>query len=485
MHPTPDPAPLCVDLDGTLTRTDTLWESFALFLREQPLQAWRVPLWLLRGRAALKQELAQRTLLDPATLPWNEDFLAWLEEQRKQGRSIRLATAADRSIAERIVTHLDLDRDFLASDGITNLKGEHKLSAIQQRFGKVFDYAGDSSADLPVWQASRQAIVVNASASTLREAQRIARVQHTFGKRGTWLDLIRLLRPHQWIKNLLIFVPLLTSHQLNAQGKLLSAISMLIAFSCCASAIYILNDLLDLPHDRVHPKKRRRPLASGAVPILSGLLCTPLLLGVALLAVWPSLSSLLVLAAYCAASISYSFFLKRINLLDVFTLAGLYTMRIAAGSVATMIPVSPWLLTFSIFIFLSLAFCKRASELLNLVRREGNTITPGRGYQTTDLTLIQLFGVASGFASTLVLTLYFSSPIVGQLYREPAILWLLFPVFQYWIARVWVLTGRGEMNEDPIVFAFRDVPTYWMLLLCGIILGMAKWGIVPVSRLYS
>jgi 4-hydroxybenzoate polyprenyltransferase len=429
--------PLCVDLDGTLVKTDTLLESLVALARRRPLALVRAPAWLWRGRAAFKQELAARALPGVETLPYREDLCAHLAAERARGRRLVLATAADRRIAEAVAAHTGLFSEVLASDGHTNLKGARKRAALEARFGR-FDYVGDSAADIPVWRAARRALVVgSASARPLR-------------------TLARAIRVHQWVKNALVFLPALAAHALGRSSVLVAALLAFVGFSLCASAGYLLNDLLDLESDRRDPKKRHRPLAAGTLSIRAALVMIPTLLASGLAIGWRASPSVaLLLGVHFVATTWYSLGLKRVAVLDVMVLAGLYTLRIFTGAAADHVPVSPWLLGVSMFMFMSLALVKRVSELERL-HAAGAAVTPGRGYRVDDLTLTMILGGASGYMTVLILAQYIHSPDVTVLYAHPERLWLLCPLLLFWVSRLWLLTSRGEMDADPVAFALKD-----------------------------
>ncbi|MBI4544074.1 MAG: UbiA family prenyltransferase [Gemmatimonadetes bacterium] len=455
--------PLCVDLDGTLVATDLFWEALVAFLRQRPASAWRVPLWLLRGRAFLKQELTRRVPFEPADLPYREEVLGFLREQRAAGRELILATAADRAAAERVAAHLGLFSGVLASDGQTNLIGPRKLEALERLLGeRGFDYVGDAAADLPVWRAAREPVLVAPSWRVRRLMRREAPGARLLSPRaGGAAALFRALRPHQWVKNFLLFVPLLLAHQLGEPDMLLRVGLAFLAFSLCASGAYVTNDLLDLQHDRRHPRKRRRPFAAGLLSIPTGLLTGPLLVaaGFAVAALISRPSFLAALGVYLVLTSAYSLWLRQVLILDVLVLAGLYTIRLLAGGMAAAVPVSPWTLAFAVFLFFSLAFVKRYSELRAL-RATEQARANGRDYGIDDLPLLASIGPASGYLAVLVLALYINSNEVGALYRHPQVLWLVGPCLLYWITRLWFLAHRGELPDDPVVFALEDRVSY-------------------------
>jgi 4-hydroxybenzoate polyprenyltransferase/phosphoserine phosphatase len=476
--PAPDKIPLAVDLDGTLICTDMMWESIARLLRKNPLYALLLPWWLRHGRAKFKHEIASRIQVNPADLPYHAPFLAWLKEQKQTGRPVVLATASDFKMARPVAEHVGLFDDVMASDGKTNLRNAAKRTALNQRFGeRQYDYAGNSTDDLGVWPGAREAIVVNAPQSLATRAEQVTRVGATFCyNRSTLHSLFRALRPHQWIKNLIIFIPVLTAHELQNQTILLPALLAFVAFCLAASAVYLCNDLLDLDADRHHPSKRNRPFASGDLPLTFGLLGTPVLLlaalGVSLL-VSPLFA--LVTASYFFISTSYSWRFKKIALLDVLFLAGLYTLRLVAGHVATNIPWSPWLLAFSMFIFLSLALMKRYQEIQTVRENNGHELK-GRGYTAHHHNSVVTLGISSGLAAVIVLGLYVNSSRVVELYAQPKLLLLACPLLLAWICRVWILTYRGKMHDDPTAFAFKDWVSY---LIGALTLGVMWWATGP------
>lgn len=450
--------PLVIDLDGTLIHTDMLHESTLRLLRDAPLQLLRLPFLLARGKAMLKRHVAQRSSFDPATLPYNQALLEWLQSQRAAGRTLVLCTATDAAIAQAIADHLGLFDEIIASDGHTNVAGEHKAQVLRERFGpKGFDYAGNAAPDLPVWAQARKAIVVNGNAALVQEAQGIADVEHVFAPQHPGLSTLRrMLRVHQWLKNLLLFIPLLAAHQLGNGPAWLALLLAFASFSLCASSVYIANDLLDLESDRLHPRKRLRPFASGQMPVWMGVVLAPLLLLVSLLlATFVGGQFLPWLLAYFMITCAYSWGLKRLVLVDCLTLALLYTLRIVAGAAAVEQALSFWLLAFSVFLFLSLAFVKRYAELEVQVL-SGQQKLHGRGYHTTDAPLVQTMGIVSGYASVLVLALYLNSDAVLRLYRAPQVIWGAVPVMLFWVSWMWLQAQRGQMHDDPLVFAVKD-----------------------------
>lgn len=467
---------LCVDLDGTLVKSDTLVDSALLLARQHPSKLLKLPGWLMEGKAALKRHITSAVTLDVAHLPYNRELLTYLEQEHARGRQLFLATAADSALAQRIADHLGIFSGVLASDGSTNLAGENKLAAFRARFGDQFCYIGNASPDislLSACSASGTGPMVANPTRKLRSGLRRAGVipartfQETTPTLRAWLKAIRL---HQWSKNVLLFLPLLLAHAWSP-GPIAGVLVAFLSFGLCASATYIINDLLDIEADRHHPRKRRRPFASGDLSAIHGVavVCLFFVLSAILAVLVPRVVSALSpaqtlarplqfafwLLVYTITTLAYSLRLKRAVLVDVIVLSGLYTIRILAGSAATGIIISTWLAGFSIFFFLSLAFVKRFAELESLRLRGG--VTPsGRGYQVSDIEQLRSFGSASGYASVVVLTLYISTLEAQHLYRHTVRLWLIVPILLLWISRLWLLASRGQLDEDPVVYAITD-----------------------------
>ena len=464
------PIPLVVDLDGTLIRTDMLHESSVQLFRSSPLATLRLPLWLSEGKAALKRRLAERTRLDATLLPYNEEFLAWLREQREAGRRLILCTASDHHFAHAVAEHCGVFDDVMASDGVTNLDGERKAQALVGRFGAGgFDYAGNARVDLHVWQHARQAVVVAAPSAVSARARAEFQVEKEFppaGRRArTWL---RALRVHQWLKNLLLFAPLFAAHQIHDLGAWFDLLLAFVAFSLCASSVYVANDLMDLESDRQHPRKRLRPFAAGTLPVWQGVAVVPVLAAASLAAALPAgMAFVGWLGVYFTLTWAYSWWLKRVAIVDCLTLAGLYTLRVVAGAAAVGLTLSFWLLAFSVFLFLSLAFVKRFAEL-HMQHSSGQTRAHGRAYLTSDLPLVQTLGVVSGYTACVVLALYLNHESVQLLYRTPHLAWGTVPVMVFWVSWMWLRAARGQMHDDPLVFAFKDPAS----LVAGVVFGV-------------
>lgn len=452
--------PLVVDLDGTLLRSDLLMETAMAFIRGQPLKALKLLGWLLKGKAALKEGLALGTDIDVSVLPYDPQIIEMIQRERESGRLVVLATASHVSLAERIADHLQLFDLVLASNASRNLSGHNKRDLLVAHFGEGgFDYIGNSKDDLPVWDMSRQAYVVNPDRGVEAKVKAKLRVEPTICSNTPGLrDWRKALRLHQWLKNALIFVPLLASHRLAQWELIRDGVIAFLCFGLCASSVYILNDLLDLCDDRHHKSKCNRPFASGRLSIKAGLVMVPTLLAIAfgtalLLLPWQFSA---VMAAYYGLTLTYSLRLKRLMAWDVIALAMLYTARIIAGVAAFSLTLTFWILAFSMFIFLSLAMVKRYAELRDARARDINTFARGRGYHPADLDMIASLGASSGYLAVMVLALYIQDAKTTELYVTPHIIWLACPLLLFWVTRVWMLTHRGQMNEDPVVFAIRD-----------------------------
>lgn len=434
-----------------------------------------MPIWRLGGRAKLKRRMADSLQLNVQFWPLNTEVLAFVQEAKSRGRKVVLATAADSQIAAAMQSRLKLFDELVTSDGSTNLSGKIKAATLSQRFGaKNFDYIGNSRSDLPVWAEARLAYVVDTSNGMVQKAEKVARVERVFiVPPSGWQDWVRGLRLHQWSKNLLLIIPMLGAHKWTDPARMWLVMLGMAAFSLCASSVYLLNDLLDLESDRQHHSKQHRPLASGKISLLTGLITAPLLLlAAAALASNLGLRFAAILGAYYLMTVIYSLRLKQAELLDVLTLAGLYGIRVLAGGVVAEVMVSDWLMMFSLFVFLSLAFAKRFTEL-RMTGRLGETKLKGRAYAGDDTELVSSMGVSSGYLSVLVLAMYVSHPSVTALYLRPQLLWLACPVLLYWISRVWLLAHRGRMHNDPIVFALRDWQSWLVVALMAIIGFMA------------
>lgn len=465
------PPPLYVDLDDTLIRGDLLWEALLELAGQRPAELLQVPRWLLGGRARLKWELARRVRLDAAALPYRPGVTEFLAQERQTGRRIVLATAAPEPFAREVASHLRVFDDTLASDADRNLDGVRKLAAIRRHSdGGAFDYLGRSRADEPIWAAAREALCVAAGSEAVERLDGRRRAPRA--ARAVW----RALRPHQWSKNLLVGVPVVMGHALDEPARVLASALAFLFFCMVASATYLLNDLFDLRADRLHPSKRRRPLAAGELSARSAVLLAGGLYGAGMLGALGllPLAFTALLAGYVAITLAYTFVLKRLLLLDVICLAELYAHRVMAGAAAAAIVVSPWLLGFSVFFFLSLALAKRYVELGAAVASDGSLA--GRAYLDGDRPILLAAGLSSGYLAVLVQALYLQGTEVVQLYAAPVWLWGIAPVLLYWITRVWFLAGRGSLHDDPVAFALRDRTSWACAAGIGAFLLLATRG---------
>jgi 4-hydroxybenzoate polyprenyltransferase/phosphoserine phosphatase len=472
--PEVDTLPLCVDLDGTLLKIDSTYEAIISSVLADGRNLFRLSAWIAHGRAHLKRELAARWSFNPAFLPYNEDFLAYLRDEHERGRRLVLATAADEAIARPIARHLGLFDEVIASDGTNNLRGRAKADALCRRFGKNgFVYAGNDATDHAVWLEAAAAIVVNAGSAVKRTALAQYPVALVVEKGDSALRAaFDAMRPYQWIKNLLTFVPLFAAGNLGNVTAWWNTFAIMAAFCAMASAIYVLNDMGDLAADRAHPRKRNRPLASGRLSLLTAAAMIPLL-GAAALVLGIVSGGITALLIYAALSLAYTLRLKEMPLIDVFILAALYTIRMFGGSEASGYVLSEWLLGFSAFLFLSLALVKRVSELSRL-RAAAQSKTQRRGYLVEDLPILQMFGTSTTFASSVVLSLYVQSETASNLYQRPEILLGLVPLLMFWQCRLWLSTARGYMHDDPIVYAARDWVSWCVFLATAAVLLAAK-----------
>jgi len=467
--------PLAVDLDGTLIATDLLWEGLFTLLKKNPLYLLLLPLWLTGGPARLKQEIARRVDIDPASLPYRQDLLDRLRAEHREGRKILLATGTPRKFAEAIAAHLGIFDRVLATDGPHNMTSGRKRAALVAAYGDAgFDYAGNSRHDLEVFDAARNALVVAPDRSA-RRWQSAHQAEAIPAPKPTLRTYVKMLRMHQWLKNALIAVPMVLSHEYFNPNMIWECLLAFASFSAVASAIYILNDFFDLALDRKHPTKRNRPFASGALSIPFGLGAIAALLAIGVAAsLFLPIEFLGVLVGYMAVTTAYSLSFKRMLLVDVLTLAGLYTIRVLAGAAATGVDVSFWLLAFSIFFFLSLALVKRFVELRTTAIPPGERIA-GRGYRTEDQEIVAQAGMASAFSAALVLALYMDSPAVRVLYPHPWLIWPLAPIVLYLTMRVWILARRDEMHDDPVVFIIRDWRSQIVVAIGAVFLVAGGW----------
>lgn len=471
--------PLVVDLDGTLIKTDLLAETASRFLIEQPFRFFKLLVWLAQGKSALKSRLAESTRIDVAMLPYNEKLLNWLRQEKAQGRRIVLATASHRVLADQVAGHLALFDEVLATDGNTNLKAHAKRDVLVSRYGeRGFDYVGNDWPDVAVWKSAAQAHVVSRSPRLIDWVRAHGNLGVTMddGKPPLAVALFNAMRPQQWMKNLLVFVPLFAAHRYGDSDALLQSLLAFVVFGLTASSAYLINDLVDVADDRHHPRKRSRPFAAGHLSLLHGWLAWPLLLVLAFTLAnlglpWHFTATL---AAYFVLTVAYSLRLKQVPIVDVLMLAGLYTLRIIAGAAAIAVPLSFWLLSFSMFLFLSLALIKRYSELRHAREIGQSSPLRGRGYAPSDLELVSSLGGNAGYIAVLVLALYIQDSHTASLYATPNFIWLACPLLLFWISRAWLIAHRGHMHDDPIVFAFKDRVSWAVAALFVVVFVLAK-----------
>lgn len=468
---------LVIDMDNTLLRTDALHEAVLAYLAENPLRLIQLLTWLPKGKTAFKNELAGRRIIEPELLPYEQSVLDLIQEAKGAGATIALVSASDQRQVAVVAEHLGVFDHAIGTDQHNfegkNLSAENKLQLVQAQFpNRSFDYVGDCAKDIPIWQASDGGYTVGASIALKRQADAANENMKHIAPGPDLVGKLRLtfkaMRPYQWIKNALIFLPMLAAHDLS---NFWSAVIAFLCFSVIASSVYIINDMFDLAADRAHPRKCRRPFAAGDLALSYGAVVAFILAGSAMLAAALFTNTLftLVLGAYLVSTLLYSMVIKRWTTIDVFWLAGLYTIRILAGGAATSVPISPWMLAFSIFFFLSLAAIKRLAELMSLSEQK-KEFAEGRDYRASDQGLMQAMALAAGYNSVLVLALYINSSKVSELYALPEILWLICLLILYWISRLVTVTHRGMMTDDPIVFATKDKASIVVGILCVLIL---------------
>ncbi len=455
MVPNKNLTPLFVDLDGTLIKTDLLHEAIIRLIKSSFWTLFLLPFWLLKGKAHFKSKIANIVEPDFSVLPYNTPFIDFLRKEKEKGRALYLATASNIHYAESVAEYTGIFDGVIASNEENNLKGKNKLKACQEISPK-FAYAGDSVADFDIFEQAVESHLVNPTRKALAMVNKhpVTKIwQREKVSFKTWLKAIRL---HQWLKNLLLFVPLFVSGQYIEIASLIQVSIGFVAFGLLASATYIVNDLLDLDADRQHPRKKRRPFASGELSIIDGFIVIALLLFlVFLLAGFTPVGFQLSLVAYLIFTLIYSFFLKYYVIADVISLAGLFTLRIIAGALILEVSLSFWLLAFSMFIFFSLALVKRCAEI-KMLEKSGQYKSSGRDYNVSDYELMQSLGVTSAFMAILLMAFYVHDAYAGDIYSQPVMLWLTLPAFVYWLCRMWLKTSRSEMHDDPIIFSLKD-----------------------------
>jgi 4-hydroxybenzoate polyprenyltransferase/phosphoserine phosphatase len=456
----PQNIPLLIDLDRTLIRTDLLLETALAYVAASPHRVFYLLAWVCQGRAHLKRKLAESTDLDLDLIPVNEKVVDLATEAKRQGRAVYLVTASDALLANKIAARFPFFDGVISSDGVNNLKGARKAEVVGQRFPDGYDYVGDSAADLHVWRKARAVVVVEPAQATLRSVQALHKPTVVIEGKSRLRALIKASRLHQWAKNTLIFVPAILSGQIAVPSTFLSCALAFLALGLVALGTYLVNDLLDLAHDRKHWSKRSRPIASGdlsmgtatataVIAIVSGLLISA---GV-------NMGVFAGLAVYLVLTLAYSLHIKRLPILDVVVLATLFTLRLSIGIAAAKVFASPWLLVFSMFLFTSLSVAKRYTEIQRTAAK-GDDLVSGRGYRVVDAPLVLGLGIATATASILILVLYLIFDAFNhQFYTDPNWLWFFPLVLFIWVSRVWLISQRGELNDDPVAFALKDRPS--------------------------
>ncbi len=465
---------LVCDLDDTLIKTDIFFESLLKLIRTNPLKILALPLWLSRGRAYTKNQILKFAKIDPSTLPYRQEVLRYLRDRKAQGAKIILASASNHEVVQSIAEHCQCFDHAQGSTSSHNLKSKAKLDWINRTFPGPFEYIGDSSADLTIWQKSSHAVMVNPSrhiAGKVKTFGITTTTIHDFTPRGRLI--IKQMRVHQWVKNALLAIPMLAAHKVQSFDTWQSLFVGIASFSLIASMVYVINDMLDVENDRKHPTKKNRPFAAGSLPLKIGFVLAPALgFSSILLAMWLGSDFYHLIIAYLAINLFYSTRLKETIMLDVVILASFYTLRLMAGSAATNIAISHWLLSFSTFFFLGLALVKRYTELLRVVGKSQRALH-GRGYSGEDKIPVLIMGIACSLMSILILSLYFSSPEIRVLYGRHQILWSLAPLMLFWTGRIWLITNRGQIHDDPVVFAVKDKISWLLLVAATIVIIMA------------
>ena len=469
-----DTIPLVADLDGTIIKTDILYESLLMLLKKNPLYVFFIPFWLLKGKSFIKQMVVDRVDIRVENLPYNDDVIEFIKEEKHKGRKIYLATASHEIPAKKMADYLGIFDGVFATVKEHNLLSMNKTKRLITEFGEHgFDYIGDSGNDIHVWKSARHVYMVNPSNKT-KNAVENSRIERIFSYPSSKIKLlIKQIRVYQWIKNILIFMPMLMAHKFLDLDSYLKAILAFFSFSLTASFVYVLNDLLDLESDRKHPRKKNRPIASGNMQVREGLMLLPFLLiaGVAL-AFFVNTNFVILLLSYLVLTSAYSFKLKKFYIIDIMVLSSLYTIRLIGGGLAVDVAISTWLLAFSLFIFLSLAVVKRYTEVRVMIQ-ENKEKTAGRGYLITDESLLSSLGIGSGLISVLIFLLYADSPEVMHLYETPEFFYGVAPFLLYWLMRIWFKAHRGEMNDDPIVFTARDPVSYFIFAIVVVLIAGA------------
>ena len=482
MHEDRKLIPLIVDLDGSLIRTDSLWEACLAALRMKPLEAACWPLWLLKGKAYFKRRIAERAELEVEHLPYDAEVLAYAQTSAAIGRKVALVTAADQNIADRVAAHLGIFIEAKGSDGMHNLGGRNKAKWLAEQFPEGYEYIGDHPVDVPVWQGATHATSAGRHGERLHRQHLSAHASAQFlpyggivgnSKIKTWLSAMRV---HQWSKNLLLLVPFIMAGKLMTLPDFGKVLLGILSFSLLASATYIINDMLDLAADRQHPTKSKRAFASGQIAIPHGILTIAVLAFLSLSLLWFLGEPDFAMAALCytIVTLAYSFHLKREVLLDAMVLSGLYTLRITAGAIVLALPISWWLISFSFLFFFSLALMKRYAELA-LMKKNGKFKT-GRDYRVRDMPVLLGLGLGATFGSVVLFIVYLILEYFNTqlpMFGHPQWLWPIAVFILFWQVRLWLLTNRGEMHQDPIYFALKDKASIKLGALCMLMIALA------------
>ena len=466
------PPALVVDLDGTLVRGDLTFEMLALCLRWRPVLFIPVMVQFCFDKAGAKNRLAVQFAdkVDLATLPYEPAVMALIEEAQSQDRTVALVSGSDHTLVSRIAARFGIQHVKGTEAGV-NLIAEQKSLYLRQAFGDQFEYVGNARADYPVWRAGQGGYGVRAPrrAYCLMRSDGSKVVVTPLGETGRlFASLLSSLRPHQWMKNLLLFiVPAIQIMSVSALD-VVALISAFICFSALTSSTYLLNDVLDIPDDRRHKTKAERAIASGrlsiglAACVALGLLLFSLVCSFLISPVFAAISLL-----YLAVTLAYSFHLKRVAVLDVFTLAGLFSIRVIAGAYLIGFPPSGWLMTFTGAFFLSLAIGKRYVEVK---RHVSTAAVAGRGYVNVDEAPLLIAGTAIGAMSVLALLIYgLSAPVT--VFQSEAVVLCGAALLMAWVLRFWLLAGRGEVSDDPVEYAIKDRTSVLLLTFTAFIIA--------------
>ena len=470
---------IVVDLDGTLVNSDTLYESIALLASKNVFYLFLFPAWLLRGKAFFKNQVAKRIELTVENLPYNLELIEWLVKERAGGKKLALCSASNIKTVKDVSIHLGIFDFVFASDSLINLSKEKKRDFLVKKFGnKGFDYAGNSNDDIGVWESADKVIAVNTPYSLTKKIKKFSEIHKSFPpKKNSMHVWLKFIRFYQWPKNLLLFLPLIAAnkeHLQFVQNLLLNEVEFIstilysfVSFAFISSSIYIVNDLLDLDHDRFDDFKRNRPFASGEIPISHGIyLSAFLFLFSFFFASKIGLIFILWLSLYAFVSLFYSFYLKKVLFLDCLTLTGLYNFRIFAGASAFSISLSTWFIWFSVFLFLSLAFLKRYTEISSYLIRDQEQVR-GRAYRDTDLKVVERFGFISSFFATLTLISFLWFNLEIELVNVQLFFWITMPILlTYWMVWMWFQARKGLVHSDPLIFAFRDKSSLFICFYC-------------------